>query len=63
MLFRSRALAVRNEYCQEVVDEGGLAHVRNMMISFPQEQELMTRCLQVIKVMPMLTVSLMSTLI
>ena len=46
-----RALAVRNEYCQEVVDEGGLGHVRSMMLSYPGEQELMTRCLQVIKVM------------
>ena len=46
-----RALTVRNEYCQEVVDEGGLTHVRSMMVTFPQEQELITRCLQVIKVM------------
>ena len=31
-----RALAVRNEYCQEVVDEGGLKHVQTILINYPQ---------------------------
>ena len=31
-----RSLAVRNEYCQEVVDEGGLGHVHTLLVNFPQ---------------------------
>ena len=31
-----RSLAVRNEYCQEVVDEGGLKHVQTILHTYPQ---------------------------
>ena len=31
-----RSLAVRNEYCQEVVDEGGLGHLRSILVDYPQ---------------------------
>jgi len=44
-----RALAVRNEYCQEVVDEGGLKHVQTILINYPQEADVVMKCLQVIK--------------
>ena len=44
-----RALAVRNEYCQEVVDEGGLKHVQNILVTYPQEADVVMKCLQVIK--------------
>jgi len=44
-----RALAVRNEYCQEVVDEEGLKHVQTILINYPQEADVVMKCLQVIK--------------
>ena len=31
-----RSLAVRNEYCQEVVDEGGLGHLRSILVDYSQ---------------------------
>ena len=44
-----RSLAVRNEYCQEVVDEGGLGHLRSILVDYPQEADVTTRSLQVLK--------------
>ena len=44
-----RSLAVRNEYCQEVVDQGGLKFLHQIMTTYPEVPEVIMRCLQVIK--------------
>jgi len=45
------SLAVRNEYCQEVVDEGGLMFLHDILVNHTEEAELVTRTLKLIKVL------------
>ena len=44
-----RSLAVRNEYCQEVVDEGGLRHVQTILHTYPQVGQSRYFCFLLIK--------------
>jgi len=44
-----RSLAVRNEYCQEVEDQGGLQFLHQILTSYPEVPELLFRSLQVLK--------------
>jgi len=43
------SLAVRNEYCQEVVDEGGLQFLHDILLNHVVHQELVTRSLVLLK--------------
>lgn len=43
------SLAVRNEYCQEVVDEGGLQFLHDILMNHVVHQELVTRSLVLLK--------------
>jgi len=45
------SLAVRNEYCQEVVDEGGLMFLHDILVKHTEEAELVTRTLKLMKVL------------
>lgn len=45
------ALSVRNEYCQEVVDKGGLQFIHDILVKHTEEAELITRTLTLIKVL------------
>jgi len=45
------SLSVRNEYCQEVVDEGGLKFLHDILIKHTEEVELVTRSLTLMKVL------------
>jgi len=45
------SLAVRNEYCQEVVDEGGLMFLHDILVKHTGEAELVTRTLKLMKVL------------
>jgi len=44
-------LSLRNEYCQEVVDEGGLQFLHDILVKYNEEVELVTRSLILIKVL------------
>ena len=44
-----RSLAVRNEYCQEVVDQGGLKFLQQILVTYPEVAEVVSRSLQVVK--------------
>lgn len=44
-------LAVRNEYCEEVVDEGGLIFLHDILVNNTEKAELVTRTLTLIKVL------------
>jgi len=44
-------LSVRNEYCQEVVDEGGLKFLHDILVKHTEEVELVTRSLTLVKVL------------
>jgi len=44
-----KSLAVRNEYCQEVVDEGGLNFLKTILENYPKEADVTMRSLQVMK--------------
>jgi len=44
-------LSVRNEYCQEVVDEGGLQFLHDILVNHTDEAELVTRTLTLMKVL------------
>ena len=35
-----KSLAVRNEYCQEVVDEGGLNHIKTILETYPKVRQI-----------------------
>eukprot|EP00088_Acartia_fossae_P031800 TRINITY_DN3260_c0_g1_i1.p1 TRINITY_DN3260_c0_g1~~TRINITY_DN3260_c0_g1_i1.p1 ORF type:complete len:461 (-),score=117.10 TRINITY_DN3260_c0_g1_i1:475-1827(-) len=45
------SLSVRNEYCQQVVDEGGLQFIHDILLNHRSRVELVTRCLVLIKVL------------
>eukprot|EP00092_Neocalanus_flemingeri_P024121 GFUD01026167.1.p1 GENE.GFUD01026167.1~~GFUD01026167.1.p1 ORF type:complete len:463 (-),score=148.37 GFUD01026167.1:170-1558(-) len=45
------SLSVRNEYCQEVVDEGGLQFLHDILIKHTEEVALVTRSLTLLKVL------------
>lgn len=45
------SLSVRNEYCQEVVDKGGLQFLHDILVKHTEEAELVTRSLTLIKVL------------
>jgi len=45
------SLSVRNEYCQEVVDAGGLMFVHDILVKHTEEAELVTKTLRLIKVL------------
>jgi len=44
-------LSVRNEYCQEVVDEGGLQFIHDILMNHRNKVDLVTRCLVLVKVL------------
>jgi len=44
-------LCLRNEYCQDVVDEGGLQFLHDILVKHTEEVELVTRSLTLIKVL------------
>ena len=43
------SLCLRNEYCQEVADQGGLRFLQQVILSYPEVAEVLTRALQVVK--------------
>jgi len=43
------SLSVRNEYCQEVVDEGGLQFLHDVLLNHKDKQDLVTRSLMLLK--------------
>jgi len=43
------SLSVRNEYCQEVVDEGGLQFLHDVLLNHQDKHELVNRSLQLLK--------------
>ncbi|XP_023322074.1 armadillo repeat-containing protein 6 [Eurytemora carolleeae] len=45
------SLAVRNEYCQEIVDGGGLKFIHDILLNHRSEAELVTRSLVLLKVL------------
>jgi len=45
------SLSVRNEYCQEVVDEGGLQFIHDILMNHRSKLDLVTRCLVLLKVL------------
>jgi len=44
-------LSVRNEYCQEVFDEGGLRFIHDILLNHRSKVDLVTRCLNLVKVL------------
>ena len=45
------SLAVRNEYCQQVVDIGGLRHIQDLLVGHTDQAELVRGCLILTKVL------------
>ena len=45
------SLSVRNEYCQEVMDNGGLQFLHGILVKYTEEVELVTRTLTLLKVL------------
>jgi hypothetical protein len=45
------SLSVRNEYCQEVVDAGGLQFIHDILLNHRNKVDLVTRCMTLIKVL------------
>lgn len=43
------SLSVRNEYCQEVVDEGGLQFLHDVLLNHQDKHDLITRSLMLLK--------------
>lgn len=51
MLLALASLAVRNEYCQQIVDEGGLKFIHRILLNNRTHCDLVTRSLILIKVL------------
>jgi len=45
------SLSVRNEYCQEVVDQGGLQFIHDILLNHTHQEDLVTRSLTLMKVL------------